>query len=76
LEAAAALKTIPTLLVHGGRSRVVSSEGVEEFRAMIPDARYVRLTDADHMVAGDANDAFNAPLVDFLTKSVLTRALS
>ena len=73
LQAAAAFKDVPTLLVHGGRSRVVSQEGVEEFRATIPNAEYVRLSDADHMVAGDANDAFSAPLVNFLIRSVLTR---
>lgn len=76
LEAATALADIPTLLVHGGRSRVVSAEGVEEFRAILPHARYVRLSDADHMVAGDANDAFSAPLTDFLINAVPLRTHS
>lgn len=69
LEAAARVLTIPTLLIRGGRSRVVSMEGVAEFRALVPHAEFVNIESADHMVAGDANDAFNTPLLDFLERS-------
>jgi len=68
-EDAARRVTIPTLLIRGGRSRVVSPEGVRAFQALIPHAEFVNIDDADHMVAGDANDAFNAPLVDFLKRT-------
>jgi pimeloyl-ACP methyl ester carboxylesterase len=68
-EDAARRVTIPTLLIRGGRSRVVSLEGVRAFQALIPHAEFVNIDDADHMVAGDANDAFNAPLVDFLKRT-------
>jgi pimeloyl-ACP methyl ester carboxylesterase len=51
-----------------GRPVIVSAEGVAEFRALVPNAEYVRLADADHMVAGDANDRFNGPFVEFLTR--------
>ncbi len=70
LEAAARRVVIPTLLVRGGRSRVVSMEGVKAFQRLIPHAEFANIADADHMVAGDANDAFNAPLLEFVKRSV------
>ncbi|MET0373613.1 MAG: alpha/beta hydrolase [Rhizorhabdus sp.] len=69
LMAAARAITIPTLLIRGGRSRVVSLEGAAELRDLVPHSEFVNIEDADHMVAGDANDAFNAPLLDFLERS-------
>lgn len=69
LEAIARSLTIPTLLIRGGRSRVVSMEGAEEFHRLMPTSEFVNIDQADHMVAGDANDAFNAPLLDFLERS-------
>ncbi|MDO7842210.1 alpha/beta fold hydrolase [Sphingomonas immobilis] len=69
LEAAARALTVPTLLVRGGNSRVVSLEGAEEFKQLVPHSSFVNIDRADHMVAGDANDAFNAPLLDFLERS-------
>lgn len=70
LDAAARAVSIPTLLVRGGRSRVVSMAGVKAFQTLIPHAEFVNVADADHMVAGDANDAFAAPLLDFLRRSI------
>ncbi len=69
LENAARALTVPTLLIRGGHSRVVSLAGVEEFRRLVPHSEFVNIDNADHMVAGDANDAFNAPLRDFLERS-------
>lgn len=69
LEAAARALTVPTLLIRGGRSRVVSLEGAEEFHRLMPASEFVNIDQADHMVAGDANDAFNAPLLEFLERS-------
>lgn len=71
LEAAARGVEAPTLLVRGALSRVVSADGVDQFRRLIPHAEFVNIADADHMVAGDRNDAFGAPLVDFLTRTLL-----
>lgn len=68
LDAAAHAVSIPTLLVRGSRSRVVSMEGVRAFQALIPHAEFVNIAGADHMVAGDVNDAFAAPLIDFLDR--------
>jgi pimeloyl-ACP methyl ester carboxylesterase len=68
LEDAARSVDIPALLIKGGRSRIVSAEGVRSFQKLIPHAEFVNIEDADHMVAGDANDAFNAPLIEFLLR--------
>lgn len=68
LEDAARLITVPTLLIRGGRSRIVSDEGVREFMALVPHAEFVDIPDADHMVAGDANDAFNDAVFRFIDK--------
>ena len=68
LETAARSVTIPTLLIRGGRSRIVSETGVREFREMVPHAEFVDISDADHMVAGDANDAFNDAVFTFVEK--------
>jgi pimeloyl-ACP methyl ester carboxylesterase len=57
---------VPTLLVRGGRSRVVSKEGAAEFLEMVPHARLADVAEADHMVAGDANDRFNEAVFGFL----------
>jgi pimeloyl-ACP methyl ester carboxylesterase len=69
LEDAARSVDVPALLIKGGRSRIVSAEGVRSFQKLIPHAEFVNIEEADHMVAGDANDAFNAPLLDFLIRS-------
>lgn len=68
LEAAARAVTVPTLLIRGGRSRIVSEAGVREFMEMVPHAQFVDISNADHMVAGDANDAFNDAVFSFVEK--------
>jgi len=65
-ERAAGRLTVPTLLVRGSLSRVVSREGAQSFLEMAPHAEFVDVAGADHMVAGDANDAFNVAVFDFL----------
>jgi pimeloyl-ACP methyl ester carboxylesterase len=72
-ERAAARLTIPTLLVRGGLSRVVSKEGAQEFLKLVPHAELVDVAGADHMVAGDANDKFNAAVFDFLERHIPSR---
>ncbi len=58
---------VPTLLVSGGRSDIVSAATVEEFLALVPHAAHMHLPEATHMVAGDDNDAFTSAILDFLT---------
>lgn len=60
--------TIPTLLVRGAQSDVVSRDGVEEFRKSVKHAEYVDVAEASHMVAGDQNTVFAAAVTDFLAR--------
>lgn len=62
--------TLPTLLVRGGLSDVLSEEGAQEFLHLCPHAEYVNVTGAGHMVAGDRNDNFGNAVVAFLTRVV------
>lgn len=66
LEAAARAIRVPMLLVRGRQSDVVSEDGARAFLAVVPHARYVDVSGAGHMVAGDQNDPFTAAVVDFL----------
>jgi pimeloyl-ACP methyl ester carboxylesterase len=59
---------IPTLLIRGRLSDLVSTETAAEFLEMVPHAEYVDLADAHHMVAGDRNDAFTESVRDFLLR--------
>jgi non-heme chloroperoxidase len=70
LEEAASRLKIPTLLIRGGLSQVVSPEGARAFLALAPHAEFVDVSGADHMVAGDDNDAFNTAVVDFISRHV------
>ena len=66
LERAASGLRVPTLLVRGRMSDVVSEEDARHFLAVAPHARYVDVSGAGHMVAGDRNDRFTHAVVDFL----------
>lgn len=62
--------TVPTLLVRGGASDVVSPEGAAELRQLIPHAETVDVAGAGHMVAGDRNDRFNDAVIEFLDRVI------
>ncbi|MDO8362809.1 MAG: alpha/beta hydrolase [Actinomycetota bacterium] len=66
-EYARALR-LPVLLVRGRMSDVVSEEAAREFLTLAPHAEFVDVRDAHHMVAGDRNDAFTEPVVEFLSR--------
>jgi len=68
LFAAARRLTLPTLLVRGRESDILSDDGVREFMAHLPNAQYVDVGGAGHMVAGDRNDAFTEAVRGFLTR--------
>lgn len=70
LHAAANRLDIPTLLVRGGLSNVLSEEGARRFLEQCPEAEYVNVENAAHMVAGDRNDIFAAAVVDFLKRAM------
>jgi pimeloyl-ACP methyl ester carboxylesterase len=61
--------TVPTMLVRGKASDVVSPEGAEHLQQLIPHA-LVREARAGHMVAGDDNDVFVTQVVDFLDEQI------
>src|SRR3954449_7262192 len=64
IEAARRL-AVPTLLVRGGSSELVTPEAAAEFLGLAPQADYVDVAEARHMVAGDRNDVFAAALARF-----------
>ena len=66
LERAARALRVPTLLVRGRLSDLLSESGAEHFLSLVPHARFVDVRDAGHMVAGDRNDLFTEAVVDFL----------
>jgi len=72
LAAARSLK-VPTMLVRGKISDVVSDETTNEFLEAVPHAKYVDVADAGHMVAGDRNDLFSKAVIEFLTQEGLLR---
>jgi pimeloyl-ACP methyl ester carboxylesterase len=65
-ERAARGLRVPTLLVRGRMSDVLSEEGARHFLELAPHARLVDVSGAGHMVAGDVNDAFTEAVVEFL----------
>ncbi|MDA1098406.1 MAG: alpha/beta hydrolase [Proteobacteria bacterium] len=60
--------TLPTLLVRGGLSDVLSEAGAQSFLEQCPHAEYVSVKDAAHMVAGDRNDIFAGSVIEFLNR--------
>jgi pimeloyl-ACP methyl ester carboxylesterase len=58
----------PTLLVRGRNSDVISDEGIDDLRRILPQTEVFDVAGAGHMVAGDRNDAFNAGVIGFLER--------
>jgi pimeloyl-ACP methyl ester carboxylesterase len=61
---------IPTLLLRGSRSEVVTMDNVRHFQTLMPHAEFVDVSGAAHMIAGDRNDAFNSAVIEFLERTV------
>lgn len=68
LYAAARSLTVPTLIVRGGISDVVSEKVMAEFLDAVPHVQSISVADAGHMVAGDSNHAFTKAVIDFLRR--------
>lgn len=66
LRAAAANLRIPTLLVRGAESDVVTDAGIADMKRLIPTAESIVVPHAGHMVAGDDNGVFAVGLERFL----------
>lgn len=66
LYRAAQALTVPTLIVRGGISDVVSEKVMAEFIDAVPHVQSVSVANAGHMVAGDSNHAFTKAVIAFL----------
>jgi len=69
MDRAARALRLPVMLVRGRMSDILSEEGAHHFLELVPHARYVDVSGAGHMVAGDRNDAFTRAVVDFLARA-------
>jgi pimeloyl-ACP methyl ester carboxylesterase len=69
LVAACAGVKIPTLLVRGMNSDIVSDAGVADLKRLVPHSEVFDVHGAGHMVAGDSNDAFNDAIMAFLGRA-------
>jgi len=67
---AAAVVNLPTLLISGRQSEVVRGEGARKLLSAMPQATWVDVDGASHMVAGDSNDAFLCALESFLAATL------
>ena len=65
-QAAARRLSVPTLLVRGRLSDLVSEDTARELLELCPHAEFVDVSEAGHMVAGDRNDVFSDAVVRFL----------
>lgn len=68
LNQAAARVRVPTLLVRGSKSNIVTDHGVADLKIHLPQLEVFDVSGAGHMVAGDKNDAFNQGVFDFLRR--------
>jgi pimeloyl-ACP methyl ester carboxylesterase len=66
LERAARRLELPTLLVRGRVSDLLSEQGARELLGLVPHAQLADVAGAGHMVAGDRNDLFNDAVIGFL----------
>ena len=70
LIAAARDLAVPSLMIRGASSELVTPEAAEAFARLSPQTRQVDIAEARHMVAGDRNDAFAGAVLDFLGELV------
>jgi pimeloyl-ACP methyl ester carboxylesterase len=68
LLTAASRVRIPTLLVRGLLSDVVTDAGVAELSGVLPGLEIYGVANAGHMVAGDRNDVFSKAIGNFLRR--------
>jgi pimeloyl-ACP methyl ester carboxylesterase len=64
----APLVTCPTLIIRGGRDRVVPERFARQLARLIPDARVDRIEGASHAVALDPVQPFMDRVIRFLTR--------
>jgi len=70
LENSAKRITVPTLLVQGALSDILTNKEKEEFLNAVPHSKFAEIKQATHMVVGDKNDIFAESIVDFLSEHI------
>lgn len=70
IDRAARAVDVPTLLVRGRQSDLLSEEGAKHFLELVPHAEFVDVSGAGHMVAGDNNDVFTDSVRGFLRDKI------
>ena len=70
LENSAKRIAVPTLLVQGALSDILTNKEKEEFLNAVPHAKFAEIQQATHMVVGDKNDIFAEAIVDFLSEHI------
>ena len=68
LAQAARQVSVPTLLVRGEISEIVTPADAAAMLELIPHAEVVEVADAAHMVAGDHNTVFGEAVIGFLER--------
>lgn len=63
----------PMLLIRGRMSDLVTEDIAREFLQLVPQAEYVDVENARHMVAGDRNDIFTQAVLEFVERTNLSR---
>jgi pimeloyl-ACP methyl ester carboxylesterase len=61
---------VPTMLVRGELSDVLTKAGVDDVKLRFPKVEVVEVDGAAHMIAGDQNDAFTEAVISFLDKNI------
>jgi pimeloyl-ACP methyl ester carboxylesterase len=61
---------VPTLLVRGELSDVVTQAGIDLMASRLPDITVVEVAGAAHMIAGDQNDQFTTAVIAFLDERI------
>ena len=62
--------SVPTLLIRGALSNVVTQDEVDDFLTTINHAEFIEIDKAAHMIAGDRNDIFANAAIRFLEKTL------
>lgn len=57
---------VPTLIIRGANSEILSRATADEMLELLPHGQLVEVAGAHHMVAGDDNNAFMAALLAFI----------
>ena len=70
LDRAARAIEVPSLVVRGRESDLLSVEGARELVDLLPQGEFVDVSGAGHMVAGDRNDVFTRAVSEFLDRAL------